>query len=265
MHNEELTVDELAARAGLTVRTVRFYAGRGMLPPPRLRGRTGLYGPDHLARLELIRELQSLGLTLAAIERHLARLPDHASPEDLALHRALLSPWAPEAPEEVDRHELDRRTGQRLDDAALERLQALGIVEPSGDGRVRVVSPALLGIGAELASLSMPLETLLATHEAVERHTRALATELQQVFQDTVVRPYRERGRPPDERQRLIELSGRLKPLVIQSLVTAFRRAVDDAIRGQVTAAERQRSEDHLPRRAGDRSGAQRSEDRPAD
>ncbi|MBX6766499.1 MAG: MerR family transcriptional regulator, partial [Actinomadura rubrobrunea] len=92
MDDQELTVDELAARAGLTVRTVRFYAGRGLLPPPRLRGRTGLYGPVHLARLELIRELQSLGLTLAAIERHLARLPDDASPEDLALHRALLSP-----------------------------------------------------------------------------------------------------------------------------------------------------------------------------
>ncbi|RBL82271.1 transcriptional regulator, partial [Streptomyces cavourensis] len=29
-----LTVDELAARAGVTVRTVRFYSTRGLLPPP---------------------------------------------------------------------------------------------------------------------------------------------------------------------------------------------------------------------------------------
>jgi DNA-binding transcriptional MerR regulator len=88
----ELTVDELASRAGVTVRTVRFYAGRGLLPPPRLRGRTGLYGPDHLARLELVRELQSLGLTLASIEKHLEKIPLDAPPEDLALQRALLSP-----------------------------------------------------------------------------------------------------------------------------------------------------------------------------
>lgn len=230
----ELTIDELAARAGVSVRTVRFYAGRGLLPPPRLRGRTGLYGADHLARLELVRELQSLGLTLAAIEKHLEKIPLDAQPEDLALQRALLSPWAPEQSEELDRHELDRRAGRHLDDEALKRLEALGVVELTGPTSVRVVSPALLGISAELAELPMPLDTLIASHEAVERYTTALAAELQGVFQDTVVRPYRERGRPPEEREQLLELATKLKPLMIQSLVTSFQRAVDKAIRRTV-------------------------------
>lgn len=234
----ELTVDELASRAGVTVRTVRFYAGRGLLPPPRLRGRTGLYGADHLARLELVRELQSLGLTLSAIEKRLQKIPLDAPAEDLALQRALLSPWAPERPEDLDRHELDRRAGRRLGDDALKRLEALGVVEHlSADGqagRVRVVSPALLGVGAELAALPLPLDALLASHEAVERHTTALAAELQRVFQDAVVRPYREGGRAPQERERLLELAGKLKPLMIQSLVTSFQRAVDKAIRRSV-------------------------------
>ncbi|MFG2005826.1 MerR family transcriptional regulator [Spirillospora sp. NPDC048911] len=229
----ELTVDELAARAGVSVRTVRFYAGRGLLPPPRLRGRTGLYGADHLARLELVRELQSLGLTLAAIEKHLEKIPLDAPPEDLALQRALLSPWAPEQTEELDRHELDRRAGRHLDDEALARLEALGVVELLADS-VRVVSPALLGISAELAELPMPLDTLIASHEAVDRYTTALAAELQSVFQDTIVRPYRERGRPPEEREQLLELATKLKPLMIQSLVTSFQRAVDKAIRRTV-------------------------------
>ncbi|SNS58754.1 DNA-binding transcriptional regulator, MerR family [Actinomadura meyerae] len=230
----ELTVDELASRAGVTVRTVRFYAGRGLLPPPRLRGRTGLYGPDHLARLELVRELQSLGLTLASIEKHLKKIPLDAPAEDLALQRALLSPWAPERPEDLDRHELDRRAGRHLDDATLKRLEALGVVEHVSDDVVRVVSPALLGISAELAALPMPLDTLIASHRAVDRHTTALAAELQQVFQDTVVRPYREGGRSPQERERLMEMAGKLKPLMIQSLVTSFQRAVDKAIRRSV-------------------------------
>ncbi|TMQ95627.1 MerR family transcriptional regulator [Actinomadura soli] len=230
----ELTVDELASRAGVTVRTVRFYAGRGLLPPPRLRGRTGLYGADHLARLELVRELQSLGLTLAAIEKHLKRIPPEASAEDLALQRALLSPWAPERPEDLDRHELDRRAGRHLDDDVLKRLEALGVVERLPDDAVRVVSPALLGTSAELAALPLPLDTLIASHEAVDRHTTALAAELQRAFQDTVVRPYREGGRAPQERERLMELAGRLKPLMIQSLVTSFQRAVDKAIRQSV-------------------------------
>jgi DNA-binding transcriptional MerR regulator len=230
----ELTVDELASRAGVTVRTVRFYAGRGLLPPPRLRGRTGLYGPDHLARLELVRELQSLGLTLASIEKHLQKIPLDAPAEDLALQRALLSPWAPEQPEDLDRHELDRRAGRHLDDETIKRLAALGVVEQVSDETIRVVSPALLGISAELAELPMPLDTLIASHEAVDRHTTALAAELQQVFQDTVVRPYREGGRAPQERERLMEMAGKLKPLMIQSLVTSFQRAVDKAIRRSV-------------------------------
>jgi DNA-binding transcriptional MerR regulator len=230
----ELTVDELASRAGVTVRTVRFYAGRGLLPPPRLRGRTGLYGADHLARLELVRELQSLGLTLASIEKHLKRIPLDAPAEDLALQRALLSPWAPERPEDLDRHELDRRAGRHLDDETIKRLEALGVVEQVSAEAVRVISPALLGISAELAELPMPLDTLVASHEAVDRHTTALAAELQQVFQDTVVRPYREGGRAPEERERLMEMAGKLKPLMIQSLVTSFQRAVDKALRQSV-------------------------------
>lgn len=230
----ELTVDELASRAGVTVRTVRFYAGRGLLPPPRLRGRTGLYGADHLARLELVRELQSLGLTLASIEKHLQRIPLDAPAEDLALQRALLSPWAPERPEDLDRHELDRRTGRHLDDETIGRLEALGVVERLPADAIRVISPALLGISAELAQLPMPLETLIASHETVDRYTTALASELQQVFQDTVVRPYREGGRAPEERERLMEMAGKLRPLMIQSLVTSFRRAVDKAIRQSV-------------------------------
>lgn len=227
-------MDVLAARAGVTVRTVRFYAGRGLLPPPRLRGRTGLYGEDHLARLELVRELQALGLTLAAVEQHLRKIPLDASPEDLALQRALLSPWAPERSEELDRHELDRRAGRHLDDGALRRLEALGVIEPGASGTIRVISPALLGVSAELAELPLPLDTLVASHEAVERHTVALAAELQQVFQDTVVQPYRDRGRPPGERERLLELAAKLKPLMIQSLVTSFQRSVDKAIRRTV-------------------------------
>ncbi|MEW2352609.1 MerR family transcriptional regulator [Spirillospora sp. NPDC029432] len=229
---EDMTVDELAARAGFTVRTVRFYAGRGLLPPPRLKGRTGLYGPDHLARLELVRELQSLGLTLAAIERQLERIPADAPPDDLALRRALLSPWAPEETEELDRHELDRRAGRHLDDAALAKLEALGVAERTPAGTVRVISPALLQMGAELSA--MPLDALVAAHAAVERHTTELAAELQAVFQETVVRPYRERGRPAEDRERLLDLAAKLKPLMIQSLVGSFQRAVDRAIRRSV-------------------------------
>src|SRR3954447_4702107 len=55
---DEFTIDELAARTGMTVRTVRFYATEGLLPAPERRGRVAYYGAPHRMRLELIRTLQ---------------------------------------------------------------------------------------------------------------------------------------------------------------------------------------------------------------
>src|SRR5690348_14725132 len=108
-----LTVDELAARAGVTVRTLRFYSTKGLLPPPELGPRrVGLYGAEHLERLELIEELQRQGLTLAAIERYLAQLPEDISSLDLAIHRALVASWTPETAEQATRPQLERRAGR---------------------------------------------------------------------------------------------------------------------------------------------------------
>jgi DNA-binding transcriptional MerR regulator len=70
-----LSLDELAEQLGMSVRNVRFYTSRGLVPPPIRRGRSGFYAPDHVARLELVRALQGHGFTLAAIERYVARIP----------------------------------------------------------------------------------------------------------------------------------------------------------------------------------------------
>jgi DNA-binding transcriptional MerR regulator len=96
-----LTIDELSARTGLSVRTTRYYASLGLIPPPERRGRVAFYGPDHRARLELIRALQDHGFTLQAIERYLARLPEDVTPEDLAMQRAMITSWTDANADEV--------------------------------------------------------------------------------------------------------------------------------------------------------------------
>jgi DNA-binding transcriptional MerR regulator len=60
-------IDELAQRAGLTVDTIRYYAREGLLTPPTKQGRHRLYDPEHLERLDRIRELQAQRFSLAAI------------------------------------------------------------------------------------------------------------------------------------------------------------------------------------------------------
>ena len=235
---EQLTIAELATRTGISVRTIRFYAGLGLIPPPVVRGRLGLYDERHAARLELVRDLQRLGFTLAAIEGYLARIPLEGSPEDLALHRALLAPWLPEQPETVDRAELDARARRTLDDGELARLTKLGVIQRAGVETWTLTSSDLLGYGLSLLDAEMDFEVQLACQQIIERHTSELATELVALFHHTVLREYRERGRPPQLRARLLALLQRLKPLTVTGVVTNFQLAVNRAIRESAVSTE---------------------------
>ncbi|HEX3257008.1 MAG TPA: MerR family transcriptional regulator [Pseudonocardia sp.] len=234
-----LTIDQLAERSGISVRTIRFYAGRGLLPAPQLRGRTGLYGPGHLARLELVSELSALGFTLAAIEAQLARLPAEVGAEELALHRALLTPWVPEQVEELSVDELARRAGRALSPSDLDALEGLGVITRLAEGVVRLHGPALLGQGLEVLESGLPTETWRRAHAIIERHTTALAEDLMAMFQDEVLQPYRDRGRPAEERARLATALAQLKPITVRGVVTAFGRAVNRTIRQRSAGSAR--------------------------
>jgi DNA-binding transcriptional MerR regulator len=63
----ELTIDQAATACGTTTRTIRSFQSMGLLDPPTLRGRTGLYGVAHIGRLESILRLQAQGFSLASM------------------------------------------------------------------------------------------------------------------------------------------------------------------------------------------------------
>jgi DNA-binding transcriptional MerR regulator len=227
---ELCTIDELAVRTGLTVRTIRFYAGQGLLPPPVRRGRLAYYGPSHRMRLEFVRELQDYGYTLAAVERVLARIPFEVAPGDLALHRAMLAPWAPERGEEFDRAGLQRRAGRELDEPALDFLLAMGTVERTGDGRYRT-TPSVLAMGIELMDMPVPRSVLTQAAAVISEHATAAAEQLSEVFRRGVWEPYRRGELAQADEQQLAAVISRLRPIAVQSLVAAFERAADRAIR----------------------------------
>ncbi|MFB6983308.1 MerR family transcriptional regulator [Streptomyces scopuliridis] len=227
-----LTVDELAARAGVTVRTIRFYSTRGLLPPPVIGPRrVGHYGQDHLSRLALIEELQHLGMTLAAIERYLERLPPDLSARDLAFHQALVASWAPDSPEDATRAELERRAGRALSEEDIDRLAAMGVlVRAEGpDGGYRL-DLGLLRLGVELLDVPIPHETILAARTVLLEHTREAAYELTRLFRDEVWTPYRNQGSDPEHVAAMKSLSAHMRPLVVQALVTAFQRSLKEEL-----------------------------------
>ncbi|MFI1796223.1 MerR family transcriptional regulator [Streptomyces sp. NPDC020379] len=219
-----LTVDELAARAGVTVRTVRFYGTRGLLPPPEIGPRrVGRYGPGHLARLALIEELQHQGLTLAAIERYLRQLPDGISPHDLAIHRALVASWTPDKPQETTRAQLERRAGRAFTEEDIERLTAMGVLEPLAAEDAFRADVALLPLGVRLLDVPIAPEALVAARTILLDHARATARELTRLFEEEV---------DAADVAAMKSLSAHMQPIVVQALVTAFQRSLRSELRG---------------------------------
>ena len=103
-----LTVEQLAYETGMSVRNIRNHQSRGLLPPPEVRARTGYYGPQHVARLRLIQEMQAEGFKLSAISRLIG---EHGADADrfVGLRQAVTAPFATEAPEVLTRAELIER------------------------------------------------------------------------------------------------------------------------------------------------------------
>jgi DNA-binding transcriptional MerR regulator len=238
--DELLTLEELTTRVGMSVRNVRFYTTKGLVPPPIRRGRSGYYSGEHIARLELVQELQAHGFTLSAIERYVAGIPADASPEDIALHRTMLAPWQADLPVEMSRAELDRRTGRTLSEDDLTTLAALGIVFRTKRGRYEV-AVSQLSVGLGLLDLGFPVQAALAAAEVYAEHGRQVAHELNELFRTMVWPIYKEAGAGPE---RLREVVERLKPLSIASLVSAYEAGMDED--------RRQRAERRVRRVSGD-------------
>ncbi|MGY1725434.1 MerR family transcriptional regulator [Geodermatophilus sp. SYSU D01062] len=232
----ELTVDELAARVGITVRNVRAYAARGLLPPPRLVGRTGYYGPEHVARLLLVREMLAEGYSLAVIERTLATAPAVGGSAALALHRALLAPWLPPEPEETTAEELAARAGVPVDPATVDEMVRLGLVERLDDGRLRVNDPPLLTAGLQVVQLGVPPSALIAAQARVIELVREIAATYVGMFVETGWRALFAEGSPPDQLDRVRAVVDRLQPAAAQALLASFRTEMAAAVGAAVEA-----------------------------
>jgi DNA-binding transcriptional MerR regulator len=222
--DELLTLDELTERVGMSVRTVRFYTARGLVPPPIRRGRSGYYSSTHVARIELVLELQSHGFTLSAIERYVAGIPDDATPEDIALARTMLAPWQSDLPVEMDRRQLETKAGRALSAEDIATLQALGVLRTRGSSYL--VASNQLSIGVRLLELDFPREVAVAAAAVYQEHGEQMAKELYAVIQDKLAPVYGDA-----ESEHFREVMERLKPLSVGGLVTAYEAAVARAAR----------------------------------
>ena len=210
----------------MTVRNVRAHQSRGLLPPPEVRGRTGYYGPEHVARLELVQELQADGFNLELIRRLLESAG--SSTAALRFTRALRAPYGEREPEIISAEELAERWGSS-DPALLERALELGIMRPLDDGRYEEVSPTLARASAELAGIGISARQALEVAGSLREHADNVAVAYLKLFEEAVWAPFDAAGRPEERWPEVAEALERLRPLAAESLHAMFGLAMDEA------------------------------------
>ena len=223
-----MTIDELARYTRLTVRNIRAYQSRGLVPPPELRGRTGYYNEAHVARIELIRELQSEGFNLEAIRR-LIEGAGGETEEVLRFTQAVREPFEREEPQEVGLTELAERWGERADPRILRRAVELGLLREIGEGRYEERSPRLGSAGLELARLGVDPERGLDVIAAARKHADGVAEAYVQLFLNEIWKPFVADGRPEERWPEVRDAIERLRPLAAEVLLAVFGLAMTEA------------------------------------
>jgi DNA-binding transcriptional MerR regulator len=225
----EMTIRQLAERTGMTVRNIRAHQTRGLLPPPVVRGRTGYYNEEHVARIELTREMQADGLNLEAVRRVLEN-SDGSAAEILDFSRAIRVPFEDEAPEIYDAAEIAELWGaDGVDSELLRRGEELGMLRSLPDGRVEVISPSLQKAAVELAELGIGADAAMAAAEQLRRHSDGAARTFVDLFVREIWEPFDSAGRPEQDWPRIREALDRMRPLASRSVLAVFQIAMDEA------------------------------------
>jgi DNA-binding transcriptional MerR regulator len=224
----EYRLDELAREGGVASTTVRLYQAKGLLAPPRLEGRTGWYDESHLARLRLIARLQDEGHSLAGIADLLEKW-EHGLGLDavIGIEAELDSLLGAAHALVLDPVELwDRFPDGPMSPELVQRAAALGLVEPTEDGRIRVPDRRFLDSGVTLAELGVPVEVVLDEWEALVAHTDDVARRFIAVFEEHLAPADWQQDLDAERAHELAVTLARLQLTARQVLVAALDASV---------------------------------------
>ena len=220
--NSDLTIEQLAAEVGMSVRNIRNHHTRGLLPPPEVRARVGYYNAEHAARLRLILDLQADGFNLAAIERLLSG-PDGLAHRLLGLRSAVTAPYEPETPEVITGKELAKRFGE-IHARDIARVRKLKLLIPLGDDRYEVPSPALLSAAEEVLALGISLRVALTLVERVNRSCESISRAFTRLYLRELWEPFEHSGQPEERWEEVIDAVSSLRPLASEVLLALFKQ-----------------------------------------
>lgn len=222
-----LTIEELAAESGMTVRNIRSHRARGLLPAPEVRDRVGYYGPTHLARLRLIQELQADGFNLRGIERLLSQSVGAA--EQFLSFRRALDEFDDEQPRTFTREELAARFGGEVEDD-FKRAIGVGALVPVEEGRFEAPLPSLLDAAEGVVAAGVSLDHALTVIGKVRSRCRSISHEFVELFLEDIWKPFEADGYPDDRWPAVRQALDQLRPLSVQALAAVYRMTLSDEI-----------------------------------
>lgn len=223
----DLRVEALAARAGVSVDTVRYYQARGLLHAPRRQGRVAWYDDGHLERLRRIRSLQGRGFSLATIARLLDGQLDAA---DEALVGALTDEEAPAGTSPLlSLQQVAERTG--IPAAVLQAVMAEGLLVPRRVGEASGFTEddvAAARAGLAILGWGIPLSDLLELATAHHRAMAELAERAVELFDTHVRHAARDDPalRPEEAAARMVEAFHTLLPAAATLVGHHFTRVL---------------------------------------
>ncbi|MCF2532599.1 MerR family transcriptional regulator [Yinghuangia soli] len=222
-------IEDLAREGGTTVRNVRAYQDRGLLPRPRRAGRVSLYDGGHLARLRLIGQLLERGYSLVSIKELLDAWDNGRSLGGvLGLVAEVTGPWSDEEPGRMTRAELTAMFGGLSDPVVIAGAVQFGLLEPEDDSLTvfRVPSPRELAVCAELHAAGVPVHAVLDHLRALRADMERVAGSFMQLTETYLWQHYLKDSSLEDEAPEMAELIRRLRPLAQRAVDSELARAM---------------------------------------
>ena len=223
------SIKQLSELTNTTVRNIRAYQDRGLIPPPDRKGRMGIYSEDHRSRLRVISEMLDRGYTLSSIgELFEALASGHDIAELMGLQRAVSSPWTDETPQTYGLMELMKMFGGQFSPRWLMHATEMGVLEQVG-AKFRAPSPKLLHAAAELVAVGIPLDDMLSVVRKLRANVESAAEDMVRLVERHCFDKYGP-GLPPAEKvPELDNLVWRLRPLVEAGVLSEVARAMEIA------------------------------------
>lgn len=241
----QLTIEQLAGETGMSVRNIRSHQARGLLAPPEVRMRVGYYGPEHVAQLSLIRDLQEQGFNLGGIKRLME--DSHGTAERLLRVRQSLTTTVEGTPTEtLSAVELGRRF--RIEDPAkgrevLARAIRLGVLIPLGGDNYEAPNPSLLAVADEAVKSGIPLTAALSVIAEINRHCESVSRSFVKLFITEVWKPFARADMPAEQWPEIEDAIERLRPAASDAVITIFQESLSAEIEGAFSEITRRLSE----------------------